>query len=140
MNPSWLEELDHTADVGLVVRAGSLEELFARAAWAMFSIVTDPATVQPREKSLLSVQATDREALLVRWLSELNYRHITEHRLFSRFDLLALTDQALQAEVWGEKIDLAHHLVYTEIKAITFHGLQIAEAAEGWKAQIIFDL
>jgi len=37
-------------------------------------------------------------------------------------------------------VDLSRHLVYTEIKAVTFHGLQIEPTASGWKAQVIFDL
>jgi SHS2 domain-containing protein len=138
--PDWLEALDHTADAGIVVYAADLKELFARAAWGMFSVITDVNEVKPAEKVRIAVEANDRHALMVSWLSELNYRHVTEHRLFCRFDISTLTDQRLEAEVHGEKTDHERHTIYTEIKAITFHALQIEKADGRWKATIIFDL
>src|SRR5687768_7194642 len=83
--PEWLEELEHTADTGIVVTAASLKELFGRAAWGMFSAITDLSAVQPKERSRVSVEAADQKALMVKWLSELNVQHITKHWLFSRF-------------------------------------------------------
>lgn len=138
--PAWLQYLDHTADAGIIVQAATLEELFARAAWAMFSVLTDVAGVQPRFATRVSVEAPDRQALLVRWLAELNFLHATRHELYCRFDILSLSDTQLAAEAHGERVDLDRHSVYTEIKAVTFHGLQIEPAGTGWKAQVIFDL
>jgi hypothetical protein len=46
----------------------------------------------------ISIDAPDRVALLVRWLSELNYRHITEHRIFSKFEVVTLSEQHLEAD------------------------------------------
>jgi SHS2 domain-containing protein len=140
VNPSWLEALDHTADAGIVVHADDLQQLFARAAWGMFSVITDVNVVKAAEKIHLAIKASDRHALLVKWLSELNYRHVKEHQLFCRFDILVLTDQTLEAEVQGEPTDRERHTIYTEIKAVTFHGLQIENAGHQWTATIIFDL
>ncbi|MCL6554479.1 MAG: archease, partial [Firmicutes bacterium] len=42
------EVIDHTADVGIVVRAASLPELFETAAEGMFSFIVDPAGVENR--------------------------------------------------------------------------------------------
>jgi SHS2 domain-containing protein len=69
----WLEPLDHTADCGIIVRARDMKELFVRAAWGMFSIITDMEAVKPARSETIVVIAPDREALLVRWLSELNF-------------------------------------------------------------------
>ncbi len=139
-SPEWLEALDHTADAGIIVHADNLKELFARAAWGMFSVITDVHKVKPAETIRIAVEAGDREALMVRWLSELNYRHVTEHWLLSRVDVLAVTDRRLEADVQGEKTDPARHTIYTEIKAITFHALRIEQIDHRWKAAIIFDL
>jgi SHS2 domain-containing protein len=65
---------------------------------------------------------------------------VTEHKVFCRFDISTLTEQRLEAEVHGEKTDPERHTIYTEIKAITFHALQIEHLDGGWKARIIFDL
>ncbi|HEX9045640.1 MAG TPA: archease [Verrucomicrobiae bacterium] len=139
--PDWLQAMDHTADCGVIVRARDLKELFARAAWGMFSIITDLNAVKPVQTETLVVTATDREALLVRWLSELNFQHVTRHQLFCRFEVRELRDDRLVAEVSGEAVAPERHTVYTEIKAVTFHGLRLEEVKqEGWRAAIIFDL
>jgi len=136
----WLKALDHTADAGIIVEADDLKQLFARAASGMFSVITDVNAIQLLDKTRISVEADDLHALMVRWLSELNYRHVTEHRLFGDFEISSLTDRRLEAEVRGEKINPARHSIYTEIKAITFHGLVIENCDARWKATIIFDL
>lgn len=139
-SPPWLTFLDHTADLGLVVTAPDLPTLFARAAWGMFAVITDVATVRAEGRLRVVVEAEDRAALLVRWLSELNFLHVTRHWLLSRFEIGEFSDTRLVAEVAGEPIDRSRHVIHTEIKAVTFHGLSIDPAADGWRAQIIFDL
>lgn len=147
-SPDWLTFLDHTADTGLRVTAPDLPTLFSRAAWGLFRVITDPATVQPAEPETVEVTAEDLPALLVRWLSELNYRHLTRHRLYARFDVRELTPPKpaeavpgrLRAEIRGEALVPGRHPVFTEIKAVTFHGLELTEIDGGWRAQIIFDL
>ncbi len=138
--PEWLAPIDHTADVGICVRAPTLEKLFARAAWGMFSVITDMNTVYSKEVTRVAVEADDRDGLLVRWLSELNFLHVTTHRLFSHFRIVFLGDQRLEAEVGGEPIETQRHTIYTEIKAVTFHELELAHDDGGWKARIIFDV
>jgi SHS2 domain-containing protein len=140
VTPEWLEALDHTADAGLVVTAPTVEEVFARAAWGMFSLITDPDRVRVGPPVRVEVQSTDRAALLVRWLSELNYRHLTRHELYAWFRIIELSEERVVAEVGGESIDPLRHVVYTEIKAVTFHGLEIGPVAGGWRAKVIFDL
>lgn len=136
----WLEAIDHTGDAGFVVHGAQMSELFSRAAWALFSIVCDVDTVQPAETIGLVVQGSDRNDLLVKWLSELNFLHITQHRLFCRFAVHEITETALRAEAAGEAIDLKRHTVFTEVKAITYHQLRIEKSDGLWKARVIVDL
>ena len=137
--PAWMTTLDHTADEGVEVHASSLAELFERTAWAMFSLLADMTAVRPAERQVLCVEATDREALLVRWLSELNFLHQTEHQVYSRFNILEMCDTRLMAEVWGEAIAVCHR-VHKEFKAVTFCGLSIREEAHEWTARVLFDV
>jgi Archease protein family (MTH1598/TM1083) len=78
--------------------------------------------------------------LMLHWLSELNYRRITEHRLFRQFEVIQMDEESLVAVVRGEKLDPARHEIFTEIKAVTFHAMRIERSDRGWEAQIIFDL
>jgi SHS2 domain-containing protein len=138
--PEWLSFVDHTADAGITVKASDLAELFERVAWGMFFVITNLPVARATEITRISIHAPDRAALLVRWLSELNYRHLVEHRIFSHFDVVRLTDEHLEADVSGEVFDPSRHTIFTEIKAVTFHDLQLERNDHGWKAQIIFDL
>lgn len=138
--PPWLEEIDHTADAGFRVRAPTRGQLFERAALGMFALLTDLDRVAPRDERTVTVAGSDTDDLLVRWLSELNYLHVTEHVLFSEFAVDRLEDERLEAGVRGEPIDADRHTVYTEIKAVTYHQLSVERTEEGWTVQVIFDL
>jgi SHS2 domain-containing protein len=134
------EAFEHTADLGLRVRAETLDELFAEAGRALFStLVEDLATVAPGERVEISVAGTDREYLLFDWLKELLYRFDAEHLLFSRFEV-QVSDAGLKGAVWGEKLDWTRHVLRNEVKAITYHGLKVEREGDGWLAEFIVDI
>ena len=138
--PAHFAPIDHTADVGYRLFAPTLPELFAVAGQALFDAITDLETIQPTLQKAIAVQASDREALLVAWLAELNYLCLTEFLLFARFEMRALSDTQLRALAHGEKIEAQRHEIKTEIKAVTYHGLYVREANARWEAQVIFDV
>ncbi|MEX0821011.1 MAG: archease [Rhodothermales bacterium] len=140
MTPSWTSEFDHTGDVGFTVSAPDLETLFERAAWAMFNILMEPDAIDPVEEWPVEVEATDLDDLLLRWLSELNFLHVTERIVFNTFEIEELSDTSLKAVVRGEHIDETRHTIHTEIKAVTYHALTVERREEGWFARVIFDL
>ena len=142
--PDWCREIDHTGDIGIQVTAASLPQLFERAAAGTFHILTDLDAVTPTTETTVTVTGRDNEALMVRWLSELNYRHTVDHWLFCDFTVEAIEETSdghtLTATVQGEPTDPDRHVVHTEIKAVTFHGLDSQDTDDGWTVQIIFDM
>jgi len=138
--PDWLEEIDHTADLGYRVTAPSKALLFERAAVGLMMLLTDVAAVEPVEERTVTVTARDRTALLRTWLSELNFLHIHERVLFSAFEVTALTETELTATVRGEAYEASRHNLYTEIKAVTYHGLDVKHVDGTWEAQVIVDM
>ena len=134
------EFFEHTADLGLRVRAPDLATLFADAAKAMFAaIVEDLATVRPDQAVEITIAGDDREYLLFDWLKDLLYRFDAEHWLFSKFDVHVRGD-GLTGKAWGEKLDRSRHVLDHEVKAITYHGLRVEQAADGWLAEVIVDI
>jgi SHS2 domain-containing protein len=134
------EFFEHTADLGLRVRAADLDTLFVEAAQAMFSaIVEDLGTVQPLRQVEMRVTGTDREYLLFDWLKGLLYRFDAEHLLFSRFAVQVESD-GLTGKAWGEPLDPARHELAHEVKAVTYHGLRVEQTADGWLAEVIVDI
>ena len=94
--PNWLIPIEHAADIGMNVSAATLEELYERSAWGMFFELTDLDKVSPRESRKIEIQAQGYEALLVEWLSELNFIHTVERYLFSKFDVTEVSAQFLK--------------------------------------------
>ena len=134
------EFFEHTADLGLRIRAADLDTVFAEAATALFStIVEDLSAVQPLQRVGVRIAGDDRELLLFDWLKELLYRFDAEHLLFSRFEAHVAANEVVGA-AWGEPLDRARHELAHEVKAITYHGLRVEQTADGWLAEVIVDI
>lgn len=142
--PDWLREINHTGDVGLHITAPTLPALYERAARGLFRVLTDPESVRASTATRITAEGRDREALMVRWLSELNYHHTVDDVVYRSFAVDAIDASgdgvALTATARREPIDPNRHTIYTEIKAVTFHGLAIQDTDDGWSVQVIFDM
>ncbi len=134
------ETFEHTADIGLVARGGTPEELFANAAMGLVDLMVDPAGLREETRLECSVSAPDHEVLLVAWLNELLYLLDTRGFLPRRCRIMSMTETGLTAELLGERIDRARHAVRRMVKAATYHGLRVAQANGGWEARILLDL
>ena len=104
------ETFEHTADLGLRIRAADLNQLFIEAAQALFSaIVDDLGTVEPKQKIEVNLHGDDLGYLLFDWLNDLLYRFDTEHLLFGKFEV-RIEKQNLLASAWGEPfLPKQHH-------------------------------
>jgi SHS2 domain-containing protein len=132
--------LDHTADLGILVYGGDLEELFSNAGEAFFDIITDLQRVRESTERIIRVESPKLEDLMVQWLGELLYIHDVESLLFRSFLIEKLRDGSLKARARGEAFDDKRHVVKTEIKAVTYHQIEVKQEGERWRARIIFDL
>ena len=134
------EFFEHTADLGLRVRAADLDTLFAEAAQALFTAIVDNLdAVRPLQRVDVSLTGTDREYLLFDWLKALLYRFDAEHLVFGRFEVRVSAD-GLTGTAWGEPLDPDRHELGHEVKAITYHGLRVEPEAGGWLAEVIVDI
>lgn len=134
------EFFEHTADLGLRVRAVTLETLFCEAAECLFSaIVDDVATIQPTDIVRITIDGTDREYLLFDWLNELLRHSEAEEMLFRTFTV-AFTGIGLEATATGEPLDRSRHPLSREVKAITYHELKVVPDGGGWLAEVIVDI
>ncbi len=132
--------LDHTGDLGILVYGRDLEELFRNAGEAFFDIITDVQRVRESTERIIRIEGPNLEDLMVRWLGELLYVHDVDGLLFRSFWIDELRDGLLKARARGEAFDERRHVMKTEIKAVTYHKIQVKEEKEGWSARIIFDL
>ncbi len=127
--------IDHTADLGIEVRAPGVSELFSEAARALIEIMGAEAA-SPEREIMLTVEGYDPEDLLVRWLEEIRYR-IESHTMgIARQTIDTLTAQRLEA-----RIEVARRTtpLKTCIKAVTYHALKILQVDNHFQTTIIFD-
>jgi len=130
---------EHTADVGIEAYGHTLEEAFENAAKGMFSIITNGSKIDSKEKRVVQLAVdSDEEQLLVDWLSELLYINDVEGLVFGEFKVSIGNE--LVGEAWGEKYDREKHGYGTEIKAVTYHMLQIKRNKKGFQIRVLFDI
>jgi len=134
------EVLEHTADVGLVVRGRTLRDLFETAAEGMFAFLVDPTTVENRAWRMRRVDAEDVAGLLVAWLNDLLLLLNAEAFVPKVFVVDEISPTRVRATVHGEPVDPGRHRFRLDVKAATYHGLEVRETPEGWTAKVIFDV
>jgi len=131
------QEVEHTADWAVRVRGRDLAELFAFAAQAMITLVTDSVQTEPFPVVRhIELAAPDVETLLVDWLSELVYLHETGDVVFCVFEMEEVTSTQLRATIRGRP----GIPVKKEIKAVTYHGLDVQRTQGGYEVTVVFDV
>jgi len=133
-------QLPHTADLVWRIRGDSLKELYENAAAALVSTLTDRRTLRLRETREITLEAPDREALLVDWLNHLLYLFDIDGFLGRQFRVLSLTPGSLKAQVRGEIFEPTRHPEKTGVKAATYHHLEIKPKNHEWQATVVLDL
>jgi SHS2 domain-containing protein len=133
------EIVAHTADVGIRAYGVNINQAFANAARALFSLITELDDVEEFLHRDIELTAPDEESLLVEWLNELIYLFDTENIVFKRFDVTKLNNRQLKARSYGEKVDSSKHRLKTGVKAATYHMLKV-DKDNGYRIQVLFDI
>ncbi|MCE2401999.1 archease [Candidatus Poribacteria bacterium] len=135
------EYIEHTADAGMRVSGKTLHSLFNHAAQGVFEMIAVVDTIDETLSIDVDIVAESVEMLFVKWLDELIFRHETDEIFFKRSNIRSISTTELSAQVFGEPTNFDKHIVYTEIKAVTYHQLYVIQNPNGiWEAQVIFDL
>lgn len=138
--PCGYQLIDHPADLGIEANGQSLSEAFEQAAVGLMSVILDVELVQCRDSRAISLQATDLEHLLVKWLTEILYLYDGMRFPAARFQIDALTSTSLSAEVFGEPFSEGRHLTRLDVKAITYHQLLCEENETGARVRVFLDI
>ncbi|OPX37174.1 MAG: hypothetical protein B1H12_05505 [Desulfobacteraceae bacterium 4484_190.2] len=132
--------LDHTADLGIIVRGRDLRTLFEAAAKSMMYIMVKGKPADTTKAFNLSVEGYDLADLMVRWLGEILYLFEGEHELVTGVDITSVSHSHLNATLEIVYFDTNLHEILCEIKAVTFHQIEVAKKDDHWETRIIFDL
>ncbi len=134
------ELIDHTADVGLKAYGKTISVAFENAAKGMFDIITDSSEIENTGQYNIELEAHDLEQLLVDWLSDLLFLNSAKNLVFGFFKVeLDEKNSKLSAKVFGEKFNLSKHKIGAEIKAVTYHMLEVKNE-KPFHVQVLFDI
>ncbi len=137
------EILEHTADIGIMAYGKTKREVFINAAKGMFEIISG-GTKNFKENfyDKIKLEADNLEGLLFAWLNELLYIGETRLVILNKFQIKELSDFQIEADVEGMKIKPPSIKIEKEIKAVTYHRLEIRKDEESglWRARVIFDI
>ena len=153
------EFFDHTADLGIHVRAATPSELFADAAYGLTAaLCANPDAIGATTSVEVQIHSETVEDLLYDWLDEILFRFDAEHFLLAQCESLHLTGDfasaadtepadcvstttySLTAILRGERFDASKHQIDREVKAITYHQLTVSGQVDQWTAKYVVDL
>ena len=133
--------LEHATDAFIEVTASDLKEAFTQAGNSVVETTIERNSVKENQQKKISVTGKELRYLLFDWLEEVIYQLITEGFAIHRFelDIKKNNEYKLEAIAFGEPIDLQKHHFKVEIKAPTFHMMEISEGKEV-KMRFLLDL
>jgi SHS2 domain-containing protein len=117
-----------------------MAEVFENIALGMMALVLEPETIRPSQSVELRAKGNDNASLLVSWLAEILFQMETAGLAFGKFKVYEIRDLEVKGQGLGEPLDLTRHKIGMEIKAPTYHMLELKEEAGRWVAQVIFDV
>jgi SHS2 domain-containing protein len=132
------EEVSHTADLEIRVWGKDLESLFRQSAAGMVHLsgVEDLVEGISSVKQTISLEAMDYEGLLILFLEELLYRLTEDYMIYDIQKLSISTEYTLKANLKGSQIKSYQR----DIKAVTYHNLNVRTTADGYEVHIVFDI
>jgi SHS2 domain-containing protein len=133
---SGFKELEHTADWALKVWAPELSTLFVEAVRGMNILGGIELKKGSRISRSFSLESDSVESLLVMFLEEILFYGEDEGVGFDEYEIIIAKEYHLKADIHGGTIGKQQK----EIKAVTFHNLNVAETESGYEVVIVFDV
>jgi len=135
---------NHTADLGIEITGRTKKELFAKALWSLMDVLIERREpvegISNFRRRTLTVEGSDIADLLVNYLREVLYLFNGKSLMIGKCEITECGNKKLAARLSLEPYDPKKHVMKTEIKAVTYHGLSVKKRKRGWMARVIFDV
>lgn len=142
---SWSYKfIDHTADIAVDIEADKINELFIASAYAWKETISDEKFQNSSFDKKIFLEDSSLEILLVSFLSELNYLFQHEGWMMTSVKNAEVDDLngvwKLEAEISGFIFDRSKIKLKSEIKAVTYHQMEIIFNNNKYSTRIVFDI
>jgi SHS2 domain-containing protein len=132
--------IDHTADLGIIVKGPDIKSLFVVAAQAMTDIMVKGDIRDRKVIRDVLVEGEDFPDLMVRWLGEILYLFEGENLILNSIEIKSISPVQLKSTLTLTSFEPKYHQVLREIKAVTYHQISVDKTNDGWEARVIFDI
>jgi SHS2 domain-containing protein len=139
--PQPYEELDHTADVGIIVRGDTAEQTLCRLVLGLADLLAGGASVREERELGVGAQPGDRAAMAVDVLREVLFRFDSERVIPASCETRGFDpEHGAEVVIGVGAYDPDQHAEGIELKAVTLHEARFEPEAQGWIAQVVFDI
>jgi protein archease len=132
--------IDHPADLGIEARGKTMAQAFEQAATGLMSVILDLSSVEAVVSRELTLEASDLEHLVVKWLAEVLYLYDGEKFVSKEFSVSELRRDCLRATVVGETFVAEKHVTRLDVKAVTYHQLVVEETKAECRIRVFLDI
>ncbi|RAP51567.1 MAG: hypothetical protein BZ133_02850 [Methanosphaera sp. SHI613] len=131
-----------TADIGIEVTSSNLNDAFINSALATMNLVTDVDKIEAVKTEMVDLESEDLDALLYDWITEIIMLMNSDFFIASRYELNITRDDnyKLHATLHGDVYDTTKYNYKTEVKAITYHLMQIEQDDDKYHLRFIVDI
>ena len=129
--------IDHTADMMVKAFGNTLEECFGNAAYALFDQTVDLSNISECEETEIRVTGIDDEDRLYSFLAEMLFIEDADNLILKDFDV-RFEGEDVVCRARGERLDRSRHRIKSEIKAVTYHMMEIDR--ETPSVTVLFDV
>ena len=139
--PQLRKIFEHTADAGIEVKGKNLSEAFDEVSLAFTEIITGGNLPDLKSFHTINLEGVNLDNLLIRYISHLIFLFDTENFIVgsTNIEISMDKDNKLSGKIYGEKYDEKKHGYGVEIKAVSYHMLNVSEGPPS-KIKLILDL
>jgi len=135
--------LEHMVDAFIEAHGKNLEEAFESAGMALVDTMIHIEKVDEKIKEHIIVNGWDLKSLLYNWLEDLLIKVTSEGKVYSSFKVKISKREGiyeLEAIAKGENLDIGKHEPKIEVKAVTYHMMEIKQNRKGVTLRFLLDL
>ena len=144
MQKPGYEFLPHTTDAYIEATGATLEQAFEYAGTALFDTMCDVKSISSKHTEEIEVSGNDEVRLLYDWLESLLLKFELDGRVYSMFGVAPIKKSAetlqTKARISGEEYDKEKHGAKVEVKAVTYHKMEIFRGDSNATVRFILDL
>jgi SHS2 domain-containing protein len=121
-----------------------LEEAFGYAGMALFDTMCDLKSISHDLAEDVEVKGADEITLLYNWLESLLLKFELERKVYSKFQVTLAKNPSdslhASGRIYGEQYDRRKHGAKVEVKAVTFHKMEVSREGKTTILRFILDL